>query len=138
MSNGADELNLRHLHAVEKWTMVLSAAVILCALLFLGRRAAFGVSLGAGLMALNAWALRRIGQRVLRTFKRPGAAVLLFNLKMALLLLLVYAVVRYLHVDAVAFIVGVSVLPAAIVIVAVRHAISGDATHTELPEDSNG
>src|SRR5258707_4496661 len=124
-------MDLKHLIAIEKWTCTLAAGLVLLAMLFLGRHAAFGVATGAGLMALNAYALRRIGQRVFRTFKKPGAAILLFNLKMGLLIALVYGVVRYLHVDPIAFAVGVSVLPVAIVIVAVQHALrpATDAPH---------
>jgi hypothetical protein len=119
-------MDIKHLIAVEKWTCGLAAAMVLVAMLLLGRRAAFGVSLGAGLMALNAYALRRIGQRVIRTFKRPGRAILLLNVKMAVLLALVYVVVRYLPVDPIAFIVGISVFPVAIVIAALSHASRGD------------
>jgi hypothetical protein len=119
-------MNIRHLITVEKWTCALAAAVILVAILALGRRAAFGVTLGAGLMVLNAYALRRIGQRVIRTFKRPGRALLLLNVKMAVLLAVVYLVVRYLPVDPIAFLVGISIFPVAIVIAALTHVPDGE------------
>lgn len=133
-------MNLKHLISVEKWTCVLAAVVIAAALLVLGLKAAWGVSLGAGLMVLNAYALRRIGARAFSTFKKPGAAVLLFNLKMALLMALVYVVVRYLHVEPVPFIIGISVFPAAIVIVAVTHAINPPDTDnpTDPIEENHG
>jgi hypothetical protein len=114
-------MDTKHLIAVEKWTCVLGALVIGTAILFLGRHAAFGVTVGAGLMVLNALALRRIGQRACPTSKRPGAAILLFNAKMAVVLALVYVILRYVRVDPIAFIVGISILPVAIVIVAIRH-----------------
>jgi hypothetical protein len=60
--------------------------------------------------------------------KKPGAAILLFNLKMGVLLALVWAAVRYLHVDPIAFIVGISVFPVAIVVVAIRHALRHEET----------
>jgi hypothetical protein len=128
-------MDLKHLIAVEKWTCVLGALVVLASTLLLGRHAAFAVSMGAGLMVLNAYALRRIGLRVFRTFKRPSAAILLFNLKMLLLVALVFAVVHYLNVDPIAFIVGVSILPLAIVIVAVEHALRGQAGGDGGPDD---
>jgi ATP synthase I chain len=121
-------MDTKHLIAVEKWTLALAAVVVAAAILVLGRRAAFGASLGAGLMALNAWALRRIGQRAFKSFKKPGAAVLLFNLKMGLLIALVYAAIRWLAVDPIAFVVGISIFPVAIVIVAIRHALSQPAS----------
>jgi hypothetical protein len=116
-------MDVKHLIAVEKWTLALAAVVIGAAILVLGRRAALGASLGAGLMALNAYALRRIGQRAFKTFKKPGAAVLLFNLKMGVLIALVWAAISWLHVDPIAFVVGISIFPVAIVIVALRHAL---------------
>jgi len=120
-------METKHLVSVEKWTLILAAAAIGIAILFLGRRMAFGVSIGAALMALNAYALRRIGMRAFKTFKKPGAAVLLFNLKMGVLIALVWAIIRYLHVDPIAFLVGISVFPLAIVVVAIRHAFAHDA-----------
>jgi hypothetical protein len=116
-------MNAKHLIAVEKWTLAFAAVLIAFGLLALNRRAAFGLSLGAGLMALNAWALRRIGVRAFRTFKKPGAAVLLLNLKMALLIAIVFVIVRYLPVDPIAFVVGISIFPAAVVAVAIHHAL---------------
>jgi hypothetical protein len=131
-------VDLKHLIAVEKVTFALTAGLLIVAFLALGRRAAFGMSMGAGLMALNAYALRRIGQRAFRTFKRPGAAILLFNVKMALLIALVWAIIRYLHVDPIAFVVGISVFPVAIVIVAIRHALAPAASSPSDDEETHG
>jgi hypothetical protein len=121
-------MDTKHLISVEKVTLILAALAIGISVIFLGQRMAFGVSLGAALMVLNAYALRRIGARAFKTFKRPGAAILLFNLKMGVLLALVWAVIRYLHVDPIAFIVGISVFPVAIVVVAIRHALRTEET----------
>ncbi len=121
----------KHLIAVEKWTSILAALVAAAALLLLGRRAAFGATLGAGLMVLNAMALRRLGRRAFRTFKKPGAAVLLFNLKMFLLIALVYVVIRYLPVNPVGFVIGISIFPAAILAAAIRHALRTSGSHEE-------
>lgn len=118
-------MELKHLIAVEKMTLALAAIAIAAAIIVLGRQTAFGVTIGAGLMSLNAYVLRKIGQRAFRTFKRPGAAILLFNLKMGILIALVWAIIHYLHVDPIAFVIGISVFPLAIVIVAVRHTLSG-------------
>lgn len=125
----------KHLISVEQTTLGLALAVIAVSLLALSGPLAFGASIGAGLMALNAYALRRIGRRAFRTFQRPSAAILLFNLKMALLVGLVYVIIRYLHVDAIGFVVGISVFPVAIVIVAIRH---GLRAHDAPPGDTNG
>lgn len=116
-------MGAKYLVAVEKWTLILAAIVIGVALLALDRRLGFGVSVGAALGALNAWLQNRVGQRAFRTFSRPGATILLLNLKMALLLGLVFVVIHFLHVDAVGVLVGISVFPLAIVIVAIRNTI---------------
>jgi hypothetical protein len=113
-------LDARHLNAVERWTMILAALAIVAAAVAASRRVAFGVTLGAALMVGNAYAMRRIGQRVLRSFARPGIAILLLNLKMLVLIALVLVVVRYLPVDAIGFLIGISVFPVAVVIAAVR------------------
>ena len=120
-------MELKHILAVEKTTLLLAAIAIAFSILVLGRQTAFAVSIGAGLMALNAYALRRIGQRAFKTFKRPGLAVLLFNLKMGVLLALIWGIIRYLHVDPIAFLVGISIFPVAIVIVAIRHSFASEA-----------
>ena len=125
-------MDTKHLHAVEKTTLLLAAVVTAVAILALDRRMAFGVIVGAGLMALNASALRRIADRM-KIVRRPGATILLFNLKMALLIALVFAVIHFLHVDAVALVIGISILPVAIVIVAIRHALGPEAP-PEKPE----
>ncbi len=118
-------MDTRHLVSVEKWTLAFAALAVVTAVITVGGRMAFGVTLGALLMCLNAYALRRIGQRAFRTFKKPGATVLLFNLKMALLLALIYFVIRYLPVDPVGFIIGITIFPAAIVATAIRHGLGG-------------
>ena len=120
-------MELKHIQSVEKMTLLLAAVAIAFSILVLGRQTAFAVSIGAGLMALNAYALRRIGQRAFKTFKKPGLAVLLFNLKMGVLLALIWAIIRYLHVDPIAFLVGISIFPVAIVIVAIRHSFASEA-----------
>jgi hypothetical protein len=133
----------RYLAAIERWTLTLAVVVIGAASLTLARRTALSASIGAGLMALNAYALRKIGDRV-NPSDRPRAGLLLFNVKMAALLGVVFVCIRYLHIDPVAFLIGVSVFPVAIVIVALRHAVTpqgGSSTpndHEEAQEDTHG
>ena len=130
-------MELKHLTAVERWTGILAVAVVLGAVLLVGRKEAFGASVGAGLMALNAYLLRRVAARVERTAGRPGAVLLLFNLKLAFVIGLVYLLVRTLHVDPLSFVIGISVLPVAIVIVAVRHQLR-DAQPAPPSEETHG
>jgi hypothetical protein len=128
------------LHAIERWTLALGAALTLGTFLCFGRELGLAVSIGAGLMALNAIAMRRVGERIWRLMqhdaqtqgsKKPSAAraVVLFNLKMAALLAAVYFVVRQLHVHPIGLVIGLSVYPLAAVAVALTYV---------RPEDRNG
>jgi hypothetical protein len=120
-------VNLKLLNAVEKWTFALAALAVAVALLALGRKSGFSLSVGAALAAANGWAIRKIGERIGRYTEalrqRPSFAILLLNLKMGLYALLVFLALRLLHLDALPFIVGISLLPLAIVVVAVQHAL---------------
>jgi len=125
-------VELKHLIAVEKWTALLALIVLVAGIVLLDRHAALSISLGAGLMAGNAWAIRHIAERFGLALKaRPGVAMILFNIKMALLIGICWVLIRYVHVDPLTFTVGISVLPVAIVIVGVRHGLRGH-------EDTNG
>ncbi len=116
-------MELKHLIALEKWTALLALIVLGVAILILGRHTAFSVALGAGLMTLNAWAIRRVSERLGNVMRqKPGLTILLFNLKLGLLIALIWLFISYLHVDPVAFVIGVSVMPVAIVIVAIQNA----------------
>jgi hypothetical protein len=138
-----DSRHRSQLASIEKTTFALAAVVMGFAWLALSHRTAVSASIGAGIMALNAYSLRKIGHRV-NPSDRPRAGLLLFNVKMAVLLGLVFLCVRYLPIDPIAFLVGVSVFPMAIVIVAVRHALTptmGSAPSNEsqeAPEDIHG
>ena len=118
----------KHLISVERVTLALSAVAIVVAIVAFGHQRAFGVALGAGLMSLNALVLRRLGARIFKTWKRPGVAVLLLNVKMGILVAIVWAIVRFAHVDPLSFIVGISVFPLAIFVVAVKHALRHEET----------
>jgi hypothetical protein len=108
--------------------MILAAVAIAASAVALPRATAFAVALGAGVMVANAYVLKRLAARVIAQSARPGFAVLLFNLKMVALIALVYLVIRYLHVDAIGFIIGISVFPVAVVAAAVQ---AGFAERTE-------
>jgi len=57
--------------------------------------------------------------------------VMLFNFKLVILIGLVFCALRYLHVEPIPFIVGISVLPFAIMIVAVQSSLDRSADHEE-------
>jgi hypothetical protein len=133
------------LHAIERWTLGLGAVATLTAFLCFGREAGLAVSIGAGMMALNAIAMRRVGERIWRIMqadaggKRPSAAraVVLFNLKMAAVLAAVYFVVRQLHVQPIGLVIGLSVYPLAAVAVALTWTPPSDGADAPV-EDPNG
>jgi len=114
------------LHAIERWTLGLGAAGNVVAFLGFGRELGLAVSIGAALMALNAVMMRRVGEKIWRIMRADaeaeklgiGRAVVLFNLKMAVVLLAVYLVVRQLHVHPIGLVIGLSVYPLAAVAVA--------------------
>jgi hypothetical protein len=115
--------------------MILAALVIAAAMVAAPRAMAFAVTVGAGLMVGNALALRRIGARVLAS-SSPGFAILLLNLKMFVLIALIYVGVHLLHLDAIGLIIGVSVFPVAIVAAALR--IGAAESSTESTESPSG
>jgi len=124
----------RKLHAIERWTLGLGAVVTIATFLCFGRELGLAVSIGAGLMALNAIAMRRVGEKIWTLMKsdagadnqasasrsRPSVvrAVVLFNLKMLAVLVAVYLIVRELHVNPIGLVIGLSVYPLAAVAVA--------------------
>ena len=122
--------------AVERWTLSLAALVIGGATLVAPRSMAWGATVGAGLATANAVALRRIGERLLKSARgtAPGAVVLLFNLKMLVLAGLVFLIVHYLRVHTAGFLVGISVFPVAIVAAAIDAGWKNEGN----VEESNG
>src|SRR5690242_17691227 len=117
----------KQLLQIERITLVLAAALIAAAFLALPRHLALSASVGAGLMCVNAWSLRRIGERTLQNearLRRPGAVLLLFNLKMFALIGLIIVAVRVLHLDAIGFLLGVSVFPVAVLVAGIRAALA--------------
>lgn len=117
-------MGVKHLISVEKWTCLLAAIAIGAGMLLLPRHAAFSLTVGAALTTLNAISIRRLAQRMGAVLtQKPGVTVVLFNLKMALLIGLVFAAIRWLHVDVMPMLVGISLMPLSIVIVAIQHAL---------------
>ncbi len=114
-------MGLKHLIAIEKWTCLLSAVLLVGGMLLLGRHAAFSIALGAGMMTVNAVLLRRVAQKLGTVLQqKPSLTVFLFNIKLGVLGLLSFIALKYLHVEPIAFIVGISVMPLAIMIVALQ------------------
>jgi hypothetical protein len=125
-------VGLKHLIAIEKWTCLLALVALGGGMLLVGRHAAFSIAVGAGMMTLNAVAIRRVAQKLgVVLQKKPSVTVMLFNFKLVILIGLVFCALRYLHVEPIPFIVGISVLPFAIMIVAVQSSLDRSADHEE-------
>ena len=122
-----------YLRRVERWTLILAAIVVAVSFVAAPRPVAFAATVGAGLMCLNAVAIRALTERLFKSRggATPGFGVLLFNFKMAILIALIWIAMRYLHLDGVGFIVGVSVFPVAIVVAAI-------ALRLEPADDADG
>jgi hypothetical protein len=122
-------VELKHLIAFEKWTCLLAVIVLASGIVFLDRHAALSLSLGAGMMAANAWSIRTIAEKYgLALRARPGFAMLLFNLKMGAIVALCWVLINYVHVDPKWFAIGISVLPVAILIVGIEHGLRREDT----------
>jgi hypothetical protein len=125
-------VGLKHLIAIEKWTCLLALIALGAGMLLLGRHAAFSIAVGAAMMCANAVAIRRVAQKLgVVLQKKPSVTVMLFNLKLVVLIALVFIALRYLGVEPIPFIVGISVLPFAIMIVAVQSSLGRGADHEE-------
>jgi hypothetical protein len=125
-------VGLKHLIAIEKWTCLLALVALGGGMLLVGRHAAFSIAVGAGMMTLNAVAIRRVAQKLgVVLQKKPSVTVMLFNFKLVILIGLVFCALRYLHVEPIPFIIGISVLPFAIMIVAVQSSLDRSADHEE-------
>ncbi len=99
------------------WSVVgLGAAFTLAALVVAGRRAGVSVAAGAGLGAVNLWALGRI----VRGLLEPGGAVGLWTavgvLKLGLLFGVLYVLIRSAITDILPLALGLGTLPLGIVI----------------------
>ncbi|HEX9101172.1 MAG TPA: ATP synthase subunit I [Polyangia bacterium] len=125
-------MGLKHLIAIEKWTCLLSAVLLVAGMLLLGRHTAFSIALGAGMMTANAVVLRRVAQKLGTVLQqKPSLTVLLFNLKLGILGVLSFVALKYLGVEPIAFIVGISVMPLAIMIVALQSNFQHRSDHEE-------
>jgi hypothetical protein len=121
-------MEAKQLVAVEKWTLAFAAFVVAFALLTLRGRMAFGVSVGAALVSLNAWSIQKLGQASKQGLK---ARLVLASLKTMAMLGLVFVLLYFLRIDPIGFIIGISVFPAAIVAVAIRHALRSETDSEE-------
>jgi len=115
-------LELKHLRAIERFNLLVAVVICLGSLLFWQRGIALGAFLGAGLAVVNFWAIRRVSEAGLKTKSERKRLVLISFLlaKMGALIALVYLAIRYLPINVLAFIVGLSTFLVSIMIVSFR------------------
>ena len=123
-------MELKHLRAIERFNLVIAAVICLGSLLFWRRGIALGAFLGAGLAVVNFWAIRKVSEAGLKTRSERKRLVLISFLvaKMGALMALVYLAIRYLPINVLAFIVGLSTFLVSIMIVSFR--VHADAAET--------
>lgn len=133
-----------HLDSIQRWTQLFCAVVVVLTLGISGPRGQLGAVVGGLLMVGNAALLCALGRRAgaaiaarraqLATGAGNGVLVLLlllFNLKLLILAVLIYLCIRLLPIDPLAFLFGLSTLPAAILARAVQHGFSGKVEPSE-------
>ena len=117
----------RRLAAIERLNVILALLAVLVSLWFRRLDVFLGVATGAAIAVGNFRLLRGLLEGVLRSHgRRQGVLGGLLVAKMGALLLVIYLVLRYLPVNVVAFVCGISVVMASIFVVSLgigrRHA----------------
>jgi hypothetical protein len=131
------------LRGIQRWTLLLGAVLTLSAFLLGGSQWGFSVSMGAAIMILNTFATRLVGDKLWQGLRSVAPAngsqtmrvVILFNLKMAAVIVAVYLVVRYLHVHAVGLVLGLSIYPLGAVLSTL---LDPDGSMLSGPPNGNG
>ncbi len=123
-------MELKHLRAIERFNLMIAVAICLASLIFWRRGIALGAAIGAGLSVVNFWAIRRVVEAGLASTSPRKRLVLISLLvaKMAALIGLVFVVIRFLPINVLAFIVGLSTFLLSIMIVSFR--VTADAAET--------
>ncbi len=107
-------MNEQALKRIERTTLVLVCCATLVSLLLWDRAVFLGVGLGGGLAALNFLALRRLMAALFRGAdgrpQRQAVMGVLLTLKFGVLAGSIFLVIRFLPVDPVALMVGISVV----------------------------
>lgn len=128
-------MNEQTIQRVERIALVLVGVATLISLVSLDRSVFLGVGLGGILAAANFHALRRILQGLFnsqdnKSSSRQAALSVLLTVKFGVLAACIFLVVRYLPVEPMAFLAGISMVVLAIFVEGVRVVLRGDAGAT--------
>jgi hypothetical protein len=97
------------LRNVERWNLVLAVALVALSALWRPRLdVVLGVALGSALSCINFTILRRIVERV-TVARSKGLLVGVLMVKMVLLLVAVWLVLKFTPINVIAFTIGVSI-----------------------------
>jgi hypothetical protein len=118
---------------IERLALVLLGLALLVSLLSRSTRVVLGVATGGGLAALNFFALRRLTLGIVASESRNRQTVLavLLAAKLGFLAAVLYLVLRFLPVDGLAFLAGISVVVLSILVDGLRGALGGAAASSE-------
>ncbi len=128
-------MNEQTVQRVERIALVLVAVATLISLVSMDRAIFLGVGLGGALAAANFHALRRILQALFKSHdqkssSRQAMLSVLLTIKFGLLAACIFLVVRYLPVNPMAFLAGISTVVLAIFVEGVRVVLRGGAEAT--------
>ncbi len=124
---------MQAVHRIERLSLLLVALATLLSLLFQDRAISLGVGIGGALAALNFYSLRRIMLAILQGTKprKQAFMAILLTFKFAAIAASIYLILRYIPINAVAFLVGISVVVLAIFMEGFRTVFLEPATPTE-------
>ncbi len=116
----------KHLGAVRRWVLLLSAALLLGSIGLGGPREQLGALCGTVLSLFNALVITELGRWASRgaaetARQRLGLLLLAFQLKLGLLAASIYLTLRYLPVTPLWLLLGLTVLPLGICALAIEY-----------------
>lgn len=124
---------MRAVHRIERLSLLLVAVATLLSLLLQDRAISLGVGIGGALAALNFFALGRIMQSILRgdNARKQAVMAILLTLKFAAIAATIYMIIKFVPINAVAFLAGISVVVLSIFVEGFRTVFLQPATPTE-------
>ncbi len=118
---------------IERLSLLLVALATLLSLLFQDRAISLGVGIGGALAALNFYSLRRIMQAIMQgdNPRKQAIMAILLTFKFAAIAASIYLILKFIPINAVAFLAGISVVVLAIFMEGFRTVFLAPATPTE-------
>lgn len=114
-------MDRRTLTAIERWNLIIGIAMVVASLVFWRADVTAGVALGAIIGTANFTAIRWvIGRTFAAKEKSKGGLMLLLIVKMAALMAGVFLIIRFVPVNVVGFLVGISVFFVSIIVETIR------------------